>query len=307
MHTNNPYPFPPGFAPMPPAPCPPPPSRHPDLWGDSDGYSRKEVDDIVARILARATTYTDESVTDAREAAQSAAESAAAAALSISGIEDSVSEFESGANVEIAAISGVAASAATQASEAVATASGAEATAASANETAEAAYNRVSSAATMLGYFVIMDNNLYYLKGNSSVYPWRWSIYIGQTEYTYYSPDGPSGSAQYPAYVWGWTTTAPGLLFPAAGGSIVAQSSIVIQDNSMYQFDSRLPPPSSGNRWDVSQKTPIATNVITYKQALNNVPWLFGNKINNGTNQLNWGSNANYRVKICEVGPEYAS
>lgn len=60
-----PPPFP-GFAPMPPAPIPPLPP-HPDLWGDADGYTRKEIDEADARTLAAAKKYTDEKISELRE------------------------------------------------------------------------------------------------------------------------------------------------------------------------------------------------------------------------------------------------
>ena len=74
---------------MPPAPCPPPPPpRHPDLWRDSDGYTRKEVDEADERTLERAKKYVDESVVEHLEdaaaeviaATQKSADEAAASA-----------------------------------------------------------------------------------------------------------------------------------------------------------------------------------------------------------------------------------
>lgn len=66
MTPPPPFPFHPGFAPMPPRPCPPPPPRHPDLWGDADGYTRKEIDEADARTLAAAKKYTDEKIAELR-------------------------------------------------------------------------------------------------------------------------------------------------------------------------------------------------------------------------------------------------
>ena len=78
MNPLPPFTFPihPGVAPMPPSPCPP---RHPDLWGDSDGYSRKEVDDLVDRKIAASVGAAESSQTNASEAL-AAAESAQASA-----------------------------------------------------------------------------------------------------------------------------------------------------------------------------------------------------------------------------------
>jgi len=59
---NNPYLFHPAMAPFTPRPCPPvppPPARHPGLYEDMDGYTRKEIDDADARTLASAKGYAD--------------------------------------------------------------------------------------------------------------------------------------------------------------------------------------------------------------------------------------------------------
>lgn len=50
----------PPFAPFPPVPVPPPPGRHPGLYADADGYTRKEVDDRDADTLSAAKKYADE-------------------------------------------------------------------------------------------------------------------------------------------------------------------------------------------------------------------------------------------------------
>lgn len=63
MTQPHPFPLPLGLAPMPPRPCPP---RHPDLWGDADSYTRKEVDEADARTLAAAKKYTDEKIAELR-------------------------------------------------------------------------------------------------------------------------------------------------------------------------------------------------------------------------------------------------
>ena len=61
----HPVPFHPGFEPVPPPPPPPPPPvKHPDLWGDYDCYSRKEIDDLLAATLAAAKKYTDEKIAE---------------------------------------------------------------------------------------------------------------------------------------------------------------------------------------------------------------------------------------------------
>ena len=114
----NPYLYPPPVAPFPPRPCPPfppPPARHPGLYEDMDGYTRKEVDDADARTLASANAHTDSVVGDAATAAEAAAQSAAVAEGAVSGIVAAVSGIEG----SVAAISGAAAAAEASAANAV--------------------------------------------------------------------------------------------------------------------------------------------------------------------------------------------
>lgn len=93
----------PGIAPMPPAPCPPPPPRHPDLFGDADGYTRKEVDELVDRKVAAGIG----SARDAASAAQSAAEEAQSAAeearSAVTEVADGVAHAEASASAAQAA------------------------------------------------------------------------------------------------------------------------------------------------------------------------------------------------------------
>lgn len=92
--------FHPGFAPMPPAPCPPPPPRHPDLFGDADGYTRKEVDDLVDRKIAASVGAAEADAAAARTAAESSqtnASEALAAAESAQASADAAQQTASGA------------------------------------------------------------------------------------------------------------------------------------------------------------------------------------------------------------------
>jgi len=139
---------------MPPVPCPPPPPRHPDLWRDSDGYTRKEVDEADARTLTSANAYADGLVGSAQESASAAQAAADAAAATAETVADSVSEM----------------------SESV---SKAEAAVEAAERAAESAAESASSAIDTNKNLVVVDGALWYYSAiSASLADGKWKSFV---------------------------------------------------------------------------------------------------------------------------------